>query len=175
MTLSHINQIQVWNPIFFLYRGCHSNLIRGLIRSILTEIRGPCMDNLHTRISFTSNGPPYKLIGHRNSHLQGRQRRWRRAGTPSPRAAEPSRTSARRPPAPQSASSGPRRSTMAESCEIRLIFLRSVKWEEFSGRKDVANFPVLSLFCFFFPRDGDTCNFNTLHNYWSTLISCHLL
>ena len=31
--------------------------------------------------------------------------------------------------------------------------------------KDVANFPLLSLFCFFFPTDGDTCNFNTLHNY----------
>ena len=30
---------------------------------------------------------------------------------------------------------------------------------------DVANFPLHSVFCFFFPRDGDTCNFNTLHNY----------
>ena len=37
--------------------------------------------------------------------------------------------------------------------------------EEFISRKDVANFPLLSLFRFFFPTDGDTCNFNTLHNY----------
>ena len=36
---------------------------------------------------------------------------------------------------------------------------------EFSSRKDVANFPLLSLLHFFFPRDGDTRNFNKLQNY----------
>ena len=49
----------------------------------------------------------------------------------------------------------------------------SAQWEDFSSRKDVANFLLLSLFCLFFPRDGNTGNFNTLHNYWSMLISCH--
>ena len=49
------------------------------------------------------------------------------------------------------------------------------EWEEFNSRKDVANFPLLSLFRFFFPRDGNTCSFNTLHNYWSTVISCHCM
>ena len=47
------------------------------------------------------------------------------------------------------------------------------QWEEFSSRNDVANFPLLCLFHLFFPKDGDTCNFNTLHIYWSMLISCH--
>ena len=60
------------------------------------------------------------------------------------------------------------------SCHVKLEHNRyPEEWEEFSSRKDVANFPLRSLFRFFFPGDGDTCNFNTLHNYWSTLISCH--
>ena len=48
-----------------------------------------------------------------------------------------------------------------------------LQWVEFSRRKDVAYFPLLSLFRREENRDGNTCNFNTLNNYWSTLISCH--
>ena len=47
------------------------------------------------------------------------------------------------------------------------------RWGEFSSRKNVATFRLLSLFRREEYRNGNTCNFNTLQNYWSMLISCH--
>ena len=62
---------------------------------------------------------------------------------------------------------------MAKPARFWSFVQQTAQWEEFSSGKVVANFPLLSLSRFFFPRDDNTCNFNALHNYWSTLISCH--
>ena len=81
----------------------------------------------------------------------------------------------------------PREGPLAHDADLGLLHLAPVedaerlwhiaahclKWEEFSSRKDVANFPLLSLFRREENRDGDTCNSDTLHNYWSMLIPCH--
>ena len=39
------------------------------------------------------------------------------------------------------------------------------KWGLLRVETDVVKFPLLSLFCREENREGDTCNFNTLHNY----------
>ena len=45
----------------------------------------------------------------------------------------------------------------------KLLFI--IQWGLLRVEADVVKFPLLSLFCREENREGDTCNFNTLHNY----------
>ena len=57
-----------------------------------------------------------------------------------------------------------------QGVQVRLTFdsthdLCTAKWKGIRVEANVANFPLLSLFRREENRDGNTCNFNTLHSY----------